>query len=321
MDLRQHTVRVRGVNLCVFDSGEVQRTAPRPVLLFLHGMRDVAASLFPIAAAFVDRYRVVLPELRGHGRSDNAGAYSMEHFINDLWRIQSEHVKRPSVIIGHSLGGQIASRYAAVFPETVQGMVLVEGLGPPAFGQAANEQAWIADYRQRLLMRYAEPSTARDLGTVAFAASRLLSNNPRLDPARAQTIAAAVTRRDSDGRLVWAFDSHAGAVFVRTDRDEGHQFWKAVQCPTLVISGDLAHEYWRGQFGELPGFDGRYGEGEMAARAALFPRGEHCAFHHSGHMVHYDEPERLINEIDAFLGRLEPAADVRTDNFIGGKQA
>ncbi len=74
-------------------------------------------------------------------------------------------------------------------------------------------------------------------------------------------------------------------------------------CPTLVISGDLAHEYWRGQFGNLPGFDGRYREGEMEQRAAVFPRGEHCAFHHSGHMVHYNEPERLIEEIGAFLDR------------------
>lgn len=152
-------------------------------------------------------------------------------------------------------------------------------------------------------MRYAEPSAGRDLGTVDFAASRLLANNPRLDPARAQDIAAAVTRMDSEGRLVWAFDSHAGAVFVRADRDEGQQFWKAVQCPTLIISGDLAHEYWVGQFDNLPGFDGRYGEGEMARRAAIFPRGEHCAFHHSGHMVHYDEPQRLISVIADFLDR------------------
>ena len=84
---------------------------------------------------------------------------------------------------------------------------------------------------------------------------------------------------------------------------EGERFWSLVRCPTLVISGDLAHEYWRTQFGNLPGFDGRYAPGEMAARARLFPRGDHCAFHHSGHMVHYDEPDRLISVISEFIAR------------------
>jgi len=303
VNLQQHTVRVRGVELSVFDSGENDHTLEKPVLLFLHGMRDVAASLFPIAAPFVDRYRIVLPELRGDGRSDSPGAYSMENFIYDLWRIQSDHIGRPSVIIAHSLGGQIASRYAAVFPEAVHSMVIMEELGPPAFPEPADEHAWLSGYRQRSLMRYAEPSAGRDLGSVAFAASRLLANNPRLDPARAKETATAVTRVDSEGRLVCAFDTHAGTVFVRADRDEGQQFWKAIQCPTMIISGDLAHEYWSGQFDNLPGFDGRYGDGEMARRAAIFPRGEHYAFHHSGHMVHYDEPQRLVSVMADFLDR------------------
>lgn len=301
--LTPHTVLVRGVKLSVLDTGDHGETAGRPVLVFLHGMRDVAQSLEPIAAPFSNRYRIVLPELRGHGNSDNPGAYSMENFIIDLHRVLEVHVGRPAWIIGHSLGGQIASRFAAVFPELVTGLILIEGLGPPAIPEPADEHGWLPGYRNRLLTRFAEPSPGRDLGSVEFAASRLLANNPRLDPERARELAAHATRRDEEGRLQWAFDSHAGAVFVRPERGEGEQFWRAVRCRTLVISGDLAHEYWVGQFGNLPGFDGRYAPGEMEARAALFPRGEHCAFRHSGHMVHYDEPDRLITVIDEFLHR------------------
>lgn len=318
MRLTEHTVRVRGVKLRVFDTGDQGDSASRPVLLFLHGMRDAAASLFPIAAPFADRYRIVLPELRGHGGSDWPGAYAFENFIYDLWRVQSDHVRRPSLMIGHSLGGQIASRFAAVFPDQVEGLVLVEGLGPPAFPEPADPDAWLSGYRERLLARFAEASPGRDLDTVEFAASRLLANNPRLDPDRARTFAAALTRRDEAGRLVWAFDSHTGAAFVRADNEDGPRFWRAVQCATLVISGDLAYEYWRGQFGNLPGFDGRYAPGEMERRAALFPRGEHCAFHHSGHMVHYDEPERLIAVIEDFMAR-HPAG--HSNGTIEGREA
>jgi pimeloyl-ACP methyl ester carboxylesterase len=303
MQLHEHTVRVRGVNLRIFDTGEHDDSTSRPVLLFLHGMRDVAASLFSVAAPFANRYRILLPELRGHGGSDWPGAYAFENFIYDLWRVQSGHVRRPSLMIGHSLGGQIASRFAAVFPEEVTGLILVEGLGPPAFPEPADPDAWLIGYRERLLGRFAEPSPARDLGSFEFAASRLLANNPRLDPRRARSLAESLTRRDDAGRLVWAFDPHTGAAFVRSDRVDGERFWRAVRCPTLVISGDLAYEYWGGQFGKLPGFDGRYAPGEMARRAALFPQGEHCAFDSSGHMVHYDEPERLVEVINDFLVR------------------
>ena len=41
------------------------------------------------------------------------------------------------------------------------------------------------------------------------------------------------------------------------------------------------------------GFTGHFAEGEMEARAAEFPNAEHHWFENSGHMVHYDEPERL----------------------------
>ncbi|MCP5181530.1 MAG: alpha/beta fold hydrolase [Pseudomonadales bacterium] len=302
LDLQAHDLTVRGVRLRIYDSGAPATPAPQaPVLLFLHGLRDVAHSLLPVAAPFADRHRLVLPDQRGHGASDRSDAYAMEHFIHDLYRVIEDHVQEPVVIIGHSLGGQIASRFAAVFGELVRGLVLVEGLGPPALPDTGNEAQWLAGYRQRLLSRFADDAPPRDLGTVEAAAGRLKRNNPRLADTAALAIARQATRRDTDGRLVWAFDPHAASVFVRADVGEGERFWRQVQCPTLVISGDLAHEYWLGQFGQRPDFDGRYAPGEMDARAALFPRGEHCPFHHSGHMVHYDEPERLVTVIREFL--------------------
>jgi len=305
--MKEHTVTVRGVRLRVLDSGEPEPAKSQedttPALLFLHGLRDVAWALMPIARPFSDRYRVVLPDLRGHGKSDHPGAYSMEHFLMDLHRVITEHVRRPVWIIGHSLGGQIASRYAAIFPEQVLGMVLVEGLGPPAFPVTDDSTGWIRSYRERVLARFGESAPGRDLQTVDNAAHRLLANNPRLRPEAALELAAHAPHRDAHDLLQWSFDSHAGAVFVNAAMGEGERFWSLVLCPTLVISGDLAYEYWRTQFGNLPGFDGRYAGEEMEDRAQLFLRGEHCAFHHSGHMVHYDEPDRLIEVISEFIAR------------------
>ena len=77
-------------------------------------------------------------------------------------------------------------------------------------------------------------------------------------------------------------------------------YWQAIRCPALVVSGKLAFEYWR-TIRDDDAFDGHYAPGEMEGRAAMMPKGQHLYFEHSGHMVHFDEPERLVDEIRAFI--------------------
>jgi pimeloyl-ACP methyl ester carboxylesterase len=78
-----------------------------------------------------DRWHVVLPELRGHGDSGNSDHYSIWQFIYDQYRVIDALALPTPVVVGHSLGGQIASHHAAMFPEQVRALVIIEGLGPP----------------------------------------------------------------------------------------------------------------------------------------------------------------------------------------------
>src|SRR5690606_38837188 len=123
-----HHLELNGVGLSVLELGP----ADGPPLVMLHGMRDVAWSLLPLAEPLSRRYRVVLPELRGHGASDRPGCYGIDHFLFDLHGVFARIVRAPAALFGHSLGGQIAARFAALFPHQVRAAVIVEGLGPPA---------------------------------------------------------------------------------------------------------------------------------------------------------------------------------------------
>jgi 3-oxoadipate enol-lactonase len=73
-------------------------------------------------------FRVIAYEIRGHNRTNmgRAGAYAMQDLVNDLHQLLLQHlnIKRCS-IIGHSLGGIIASMYAAQHPESVDAIVLI----------------------------------------------------------------------------------------------------------------------------------------------------------------------------------------------------
>ena len=98
-----------------------------PPLLLLHGKRDHARSLDRLAAAFRENYRVVAPDLRGHGDSDWAvgGYYGMSEHIADLLAL-IDVIGGPVDIVGHSFGSRIALYAAGAFPERVHSVVAIE---------------------------------------------------------------------------------------------------------------------------------------------------------------------------------------------------
>ena len=77
---------------------------------------------------------MIAPDLRGHGDSQWSpdGSYTMAGYIYDLAQLIHQQRLAPVTIVAHSLGGNIALRYAGIYPETVARLVAIEGLGPSA---------------------------------------------------------------------------------------------------------------------------------------------------------------------------------------------
>jgi pimeloyl-ACP methyl ester carboxylesterase len=98
-----------------------------PALVFLHGGGGWGAHWRLQIDRFARIAKVLAPDLRGHGRSDApAGRYSIETFVDDLAALlDCLNVERP-LLVGHSLGGTIALRYAFDFPDRVAGIVAVD---------------------------------------------------------------------------------------------------------------------------------------------------------------------------------------------------
>jgi pimeloyl-ACP methyl ester carboxylesterase len=226
----------------------------------------------------------------------------MEHYLFDLNKVMDALALPAANILGHSLGGQILTRFAAVFPARVRTAIVVEGLGPPDRPGESDPDAWLAGHGQHLLATLGIPARQRPLPSVEFAAGRLRANNPRLAPERADELARAATIRNAAGELVWAFDPRVQGVFVaHTRRVDTEPYWRNVRCPTLIVSGDLAHEYWRAQ---IPlEWSGHFAPGELEARVRLFPDHEHVAIADAGHMVHFDQPAALVQAVTDFLER------------------
>lgn len=98
-----------------------------PAFVFLHGGGGWSAHWqlqWPVCAAFT---QVLACDLRGHGRSAAPrGRYAIETFVDDLHALLMHLAIQRPIIVGHSLGGTIALRYAFDFPEEVAGIVVVD---------------------------------------------------------------------------------------------------------------------------------------------------------------------------------------------------
>jgi pimeloyl-ACP methyl ester carboxylesterase len=98
-------------------------------LLFLHGVGNLGSAWFEVAPAFVGKYRVVVPDLPGHGESAPAtGDLPMASIVAGAERLLLEVTgERPAIVVGNSMGAWIATLLALKHPEQVERIVLVNG--------------------------------------------------------------------------------------------------------------------------------------------------------------------------------------------------
>ncbi len=104
----------------------VQRT-----MVFIHGYAGCAETWEHQINYFARDYRVVAPDLRGHGQSDAPYTrYTMPELVADLYAI-SQYLDLPAQfdLIGHSFGGSICAEYASAHPEQIAHLVLVATAG------------------------------------------------------------------------------------------------------------------------------------------------------------------------------------------------
>jgi long-chain acyl-CoA synthetase len=131
---------VAGDELSVIDISPqgVERT-----VVFVHGFAGCAETWEYQISHFAKEYRVVVPDLRGHGQSDAPYTrYTMQELAADLHAIV-QHLALPPqfVLAGHSFGGSICVEYAIAHPERLERLVLIATAGeyplPKAAGLAA----------------------------------------------------------------------------------------------------------------------------------------------------------------------------------------
>ncbi len=95
------------------------------IAILLHGIGSSGRSWLPVMTRLARDFRLIMPDLRGHGQSGHPeSGYRLEDYADDLERIVAWSGEPTPIVIGHSLGGLTAITWAKRHPETARAIVL-----------------------------------------------------------------------------------------------------------------------------------------------------------------------------------------------------
>ncbi len=106
-----------------------------PVVVLLHGYAENSDSWAPLAADLMKDHTVVVPDLRGIGRSSKpAGGYDKKTQAKDIRAVVTALGYDRTFVVAHDIGNMVAYAYAAMYPDKVERLVVMDapipGIGP-----------------------------------------------------------------------------------------------------------------------------------------------------------------------------------------------
>lgn len=249
-----------------------------PALVVLHGFQSAGLTWLRAAKALEAAYDVVMLDFRAHGKSGGPDkGFSLDLLTTDTATLIRALMLEKPFVLGHSMGGEVAGRLAADFPEIVRGVILVD---PPARVFAMPKDAEASPWMQQWL------ASMQALKTQSHA-ERMVSGTRMLPPsASGWTEEDFVPFIDAQAQInldVLAYASTMDYGLVTSGRIA------RIECPILVLTGDP-------QRGSVLDAEAR------EAFETAWRDGEWVQIDGAGHFVQVDAFPTFIAAIQRFLG-------------------
>lgn len=265
-------------------------------LVMVHGWMDVAASFQFVIDALKDDHWVIAPDWRGFGLTETPSTdnFWFPDYLADLDQLLDHYVgERQINLLGHSMGGHIATMYSGIRSERIKKLINLEGFGMPAT-RPAQAPGRLAKWMDELKAVQRGEIDLKPYASLEAVAQRLIKTNPRLGTDKAHWLAQHWARANEQGE--WRILGHAAHKVVNAQlfkTDETQAIYERITAPTLcvVASSDSMNQWW----------NDRYTLDEFKQRIAVVPNLTHAVIEDAGHMLHHDQPQELARLLEEFL--------------------
>lgn len=239
-------------------------------LIVLHGLFGSSDNWLTVARELESDYKIYLVDLRNHGDSPHSGDFTYAAMADDLLEFLQDHQLKNTIVLGHSMGGKAAMRFAVEHPELVKKLVVVD-IAPrsyPPHHQAILNGLKSIDVQHIKSRKEADDALAeyvKELGVRQF----LLKN----------------LSRNTAGGYEWKMNLPVIDQQIE-NVGEGLNNEARYEQPTLFINGE-ASDYIR--------------EKEEELIYTIFPQATIQTIKGAGHWVHAEKTEEFVELLKAFL--------------------
>jgi pimeloyl-ACP methyl ester carboxylesterase len=257
-------------------------------ILLIHGMAGSSRTWRDVQPALAERYRVIAPDLLGHGESAKPmGDYSLGAHASGLRDLLAHLGIERATVVGQSLGGGVALQLAYQHPELCERLVLVSS------GGLGREVSWLLRALSlpgsELILPLVAPAFVRDQGNSVnrWLGDRGIRHSRFAEMWRAYSSLAEPNNRQAFIRTLRAVVDVGGQTVSANDR-----LYLAQAVPTLIVWGDhdtiipVEHAYAAHE--AMPG-----------SRLEIFPG--------IGHFPQSEDPQHFVDVLADFVDTSEPA--------------
>ena len=252
-----------------------------PALLLLHGIGEDSMTWHGVHSALAQRFTVIAPDFLGYGESDKPRAdYSLAALANDMRDLLDVLDIDRVTIVGHSLGGGVATQFAYQYPHLVERLVLVGSVT-----KNVSPALWLASLPMgsEALALLRVPGVLRAVQFVGNVAAKSLGRSTKLG--RDLPEALNILARLKDPAALSAFSRTLRAL-TGGHGQSATMLDRSYPIPVQLIWGEddlmIPVSHAHSAHAEIPG-----------SRLEIFEN--------SGHLPYHDHPERFVEIVEQFI--------------------
>jgi pimeloyl-ACP methyl ester carboxylesterase len=240
-----------------------------PVII-LHGLFGSLENWAYISGQLAEQFHIFAVDQRNHGSSPHSDEMNYDVLANDIRDFMQQQNLRSAAVLGHSMGGKAAMRFALLHPDLVDRLIIAD-MAPRTYPGTHHE--------------IFEALLALDLSQFENRGQVEQALEPKIPELGIRRFLLKGLTRDADGSLRWKFNLyalHENYSALNCELESDQKFGK----PALFLRGEKSN-YIRDE--------------DFPAVRELFPRAEVVTVPNASHWLHAEQPEIFLNHVRNFL--------------------